>query len=195
MTDSGAYVLRETTGTTNLDETVRRAVEELADRDIPHLIAGGLAVQEHGYYRVTTDVDIVVPDVLEALEMLTADITGPFVRLQHCEDTVRDRRNGVLINLLPAGRVLKAGCQVPFPDPKEVSAKPVVVSLPDLVSLKLDSWQHTPTRRLKDKADVVELITRRRLPRDLAVSAPVRPLYEETWDAVQAEGTGDRVRD
>jgi hypothetical protein len=37
--------------------------ETLAHFDIPHLIAGGLAVQEHGYHRVTLDVDLVVPDI------------------------------------------------------------------------------------------------------------------------------------
>ena len=53
----------------------------LAEHEIPHLIVGGLAVQEHGYPRVTIDVDIVVPDVLEAVEFLTASLTGPFYRV------------------------------------------------------------------------------------------------------------------
>lgn len=185
MIDYGASCLRETTGTSGLEETVRSAVTTLADYDIPHLIVGGLAVQEHGYYRVTLDVDIVVPDILDAVEMLTADLVGPFQRVQGCEDTVRDSRNGVLVNLLPAGRVLRRGCQVPFPSPQEVSAKPVVVSLTDLISLKLDSWVHNQTRRHKDKTDVIELIARRNLPRDLAVQAAVRQIYEETWDALQ----------
>ena len=89
----------------------------LADHDIPHLIVGGLAVQEYGYARVTIDVDIVVPDVLEAVELLTASLTGPFYRVPEIQDRVEDRRNGVLIDLLPAGKVLKRGCKVPFPQP------------------------------------------------------------------------------
>ena len=55
-----AYILREATGTSGLLETARAAISVLADHDIPHLIVGGLAVQEHGYPRVTIDVDIVV---------------------------------------------------------------------------------------------------------------------------------------
>ncbi|HEY2084095.1 MAG TPA: hypothetical protein VGI88_15035, partial [Verrucomicrobiae bacterium] len=79
--NQGAYILRENTGTSGLMESARAAVEVLADHDIPHLIVGGLAVQEHGYPRVTIDVDIVVPDVLEAVEFLTASVTGPFFRV------------------------------------------------------------------------------------------------------------------
>jgi len=40
---------------------------------------------------------------------------------------------------------------------------------------------------LKDKADVVELISRRKLPRDFAVNPTIKNLYLETWDGLQAE--------
>ena len=78
MTNQSAYILREATGTSGLLESARAAVALLAEHDIPHLIVGGLAVQEHGYPRVTIDVDIVVPDVLEAVEFLTASLTAHF---------------------------------------------------------------------------------------------------------------------
>src|SRR6478609_8754202 len=90
-----AYILREGTGTSGGLETARTAAGLLAEHEIPHLIVGGLAVQEHGYPRVTIDVDIVVPDVLEAVEFLTSDLSGPFLRVAGCEDRVEDRRNGV----------------------------------------------------------------------------------------------------
>lgn len=144
-------------------------------------------MQEHGYPRVTIDVDIVVPDVLEAVEWLTAIVTGPFFRVPQFQDRVEDRRNGVLIDLLPARRVLKRGCKVPFPQPVKVAEQFQIVSLEELVSLKLDSRNGSPNRRLKDKADVNELILRRKLPRDFAVNPAVRALYTETWDALSAE--------
>ena len=187
MNNPGAYVLRENTGTTGLELTARAAVSVLADYDIAHWIVGGLAVQEHGYHRVTLDVDLVVPDILEAVEFLTANLTGPFVRVAGCADRVRDQRNGVFVDLLPAGKVLRPGCQVPFPEPTEVSEQPQFVSLEQLISLKLDSWSNNPVRRLKDKSDVIELIQLRKLPRDFKVAAPVRQHYVETWDALQAE--------
>ena len=40
---------------------------------------------------------------------------------------------------------------------------------------------------MRDKTDVVELILRRKLPRSLAISSVIRPLYEEVWDAIQAD--------
>ena len=180
-------MLRENTGTSGVVQTAQTAVATLAVHDIPHLIVGGVAVQEHGYPRVTVDVDIVVPDVLEAVEFLTADLSGPFARVKGCEDRVEDRRNGVQVDLLPAGKVLKRGCKVPFPQPTKATEQLQVVGLEQLLSLKLDSPAHSPLRRLRDKTDVVELILRRKLPRDLAVAPAVRSLYLETWDALQAE--------
>ena len=187
MIEHTASLLRENTGTTGIVDTLRRAVEVLAHYDIPHLVVGGIAVQEHGYYRVTLDVDLVVPDILEAVEFLTADLSGPFERVPNCETRVRDRRNGVFIDLLPAGYVLKDGCKVPFPTPTKVSDLPVLATLPEIISLKLDSWSGSPVRRHKDKTDVIELIKVLDLPRDLPVRPPTRKLYEETWDALQAD--------
>jgi hypothetical protein len=185
--NSGAYILRETSGTSGLDQTLRSAVEILAHFDIPHLVAGGMAVQEHGYFRVTLDADIIVPDVLEAVEFITADLAGPFVRIGKCEDTVKDKRNEVLINFLPAGRAFGRNSKVMFPAPNAVSDEPQFVTLQQLIALKLDSWVNSPNRRLKDKADVIELIKCLKLPRDLKIDESVQHLFVETWDALKAE--------
>ena len=187
VTDQDAYLLRENTGTTGLVLTAQTVAEVLAHWDLPHLIVGGLAVQEHGYPRLTIDVDVVVPDILEAQEFLTADVAGPFANLPGNEVRLVDKRNQVEIDLLPGGKVLKQGCQVPFPNPVTVADHIQFIGLPDLISLKLDSWNGSPLRRVKDKADVVELITRRNLPRDLAVAEAVRGLYLELWDGLKAE--------
>ena len=183
----GAFILRENTGTSGLEQTVRAALSILTEQDIPHLIVGGLAVQEHGYFRVTLDADIVVPDVLKAVELLTADLSGPFQKEPGIDDTVRDKRNGVQVNFLPAGRPLGPNCKISFPTPECVSEEPQFVTLEQLISLKLDSWSGQPNSRLKDKADVVELIQALKLPRDLTVAEAIRPLYQETWDALQKE--------
>lgn len=182
-----AHILREGTGTSGVLETARAAAGLLADHDIPHLIVGGIAVQEHGYPRVTIDVDIVVPDVLEAVEFLTANVTGPFYRVPGVDDRLEDRRTHTFVDLLPAGRVVKSGCRVPFPQPTKATNALQIATLEELVSLKLDSWENSPLKRLRDKTDVVELILRRKLPRALAVNPAVRPLYQEVWDALQAE--------
>lgn len=185
--DSDAYTLRESTGTSGVVATACAAAVLLAEHDIPHLIVGGVAVQEHGYPRVTIDVDIVVPDVLEAVEFLSASLTGPFFRVPEVADRVEDRRTHTFVDLLPAGGIVKSGCKVPFPQPTRAVGDLQIATLEELISLKLDSWANSPLKRLRDKTDVVELILRRKLPRDLAVNPVVRALYEETWDAIRAE--------
>jgi hypothetical protein len=187
MTTDGAFILREQTGTSGLERTLRDAVVILSHHLVPHLVAGGLAVQEHGYFRVTLDVDIIVPDPQDATELLVADLGGPFRKIGDCEDAVEDKRNGAVINLLPAGRAYKRACKVMFPLPTEVTDVPRFISLEQLISLKLDSWVNSPHRRHKDKTDVIELIKALKLPRGLTVEEPVRHLYVETWDALQAE--------
>jgi hypothetical protein len=186
MSDEACY-LREATGTSAVAETARTVAAALARYDIAHLIAGGLAVQEHGYPRVTIDVEIIVPSVLEAAEFGTADLSGHLARVPGVQDRLKDKRSGVIIDLLPAGQVVKVGCKVPFPSPTTVSDHLQFVTLEELISLKLDSWANSPLRRLRDKTDVVELILRRKLPRGLAILAAVRDIYLETWDAIQAE--------
>ena len=125
---------------------------------------------------------------LGSLCKITAEVTGPFQRVQGIQDQLVDTRFGVRINLLPGGGVLLPGCKVPFPEPVEVSDQPRLVSLPDLISLKLDSHRVSPLRRAKDLADVTELLQRRKLSRDFPVAAVVRQIYVETWDGLKAEG-------
>lgn len=187
MFDADAHLLREATGTSHVVESARAVAAALERFHIPHLVVGGLAVQEHGYPRMTIDADIVVPDVLEAAEFATADMTGLLTRIPGASDRLRDRRTGVLIDLLPAGKVVQPGNKVPFPHPTVASDELQIVSLPQLIALKLDSWAGSPARRLRDKSDVVELILRRRLPRGLDLDPAVRVLYLQTWDELQAE--------
>ena len=114
MIDVDAILLREATGTSGVAETARAVAASLAHYDIAHLVVGGLAVQEHGYPRVTINVDIVVPDVLEAVEFGTSDLSSTLARVQGTQDRLQDNRTGVFVDLLPAGKVLKAGCKVPL---------------------------------------------------------------------------------
>ena len=98
-----------------------------------------------------------------------------------------DRRTHTFVDLLPAGSVVKQGCKVPFPQPIRATPELQIATLEELISLKLDSWKNSPLKRLRDKTDVVELILRRKLSRSIAVNPGIRPLYEQVWDAIQAE--------
>lgn len=101
--------LREALGNAPLMQTARRLAKALAAAEIPHLIVGGLAVQEHGYVRTTLDVDIVVPDVDEARDYLS--IHG-FQEVRGTKMKMIDRANRVDVDLLPGG-----GCVGPCQGP------------------------------------------------------------------------------
>jgi hypothetical protein len=66
-----AQRFRELDGTAKLEQTLDRAVCALYGAEIPHLVTGGYALQEYGCRRHTDNVDLIVPDVTRAFEVLT----------------------------------------------------------------------------------------------------------------------------
>jgi len=66
-----AEFLRESSGSTNIEKTLLKALKVFKLFGIPHYVCGGFAVQEHGYPRFTVDVDIIIPDVEFAIEKLS----------------------------------------------------------------------------------------------------------------------------
>ena len=68
MNNQAAYILRENTGTSGIVETARTVASTLAEHEIPHLIVGGLAVQEHGYPRVNPIVFDLIDEIADAFD-------------------------------------------------------------------------------------------------------------------------------
>ena len=105
---------------------------------------------------------------------------------------LRDTEAGVDVDVVLAGDYPGDGKPKPvaFPDPGEAAVRGRRVArlpLPRLVELKLASGMSAP-HRLKDLADVLELVRALSLPRDLALSldASVRDKYVELWEAAEA---------
>jgi len=101
---------------------IRRAAGvHIAEHDIPHLIVRRLAVQDMAIPRVTIDVEHRgAPTCFKRWNFSRPASLGHFIACR--KFTIgEDRRNGVLIDLLPAGKVLKRGCKVPFPQLGKVS--------------------------------------------------------------------------
>lgn len=78
---------------------------------------------------------------------------------------------------------------VVFPDPATAAVRGrrvALLPLPKLIELKLASGMSAP-HRLRDPADVLELVRHLSLPRALAASldASVQARYEELWRAAQ----------
>ncbi len=154
--------------------------------DIPYAVVDGMALFHHGLRRFTEDVDILV--TRESLKQIHEKLDGlgylpPFARSKH----LRDVENGVKIEFLTTGNFPGDGKPKPvgFPDPLNVSFETDgirYVKLPTLVELKLASGMTNPGR-MKDLADVLELIKALDLPLEFAegLDLSVRGEYQKLW--------------
>ena len=145
-----------------------------------------MALFRHGLRRFTEDVDILVTKgdlkvIHEKLEGL--GYLPPFTNSKH----LRDVKLGVKIEFLTTGDFPGDGKPKPvsFPDPQAVSFEADGISyinLPKLVELKLASGM-TNAGRLKDLADVIELVKTLSLPIDFASQLDpfVQTKFKELW--------------
>ncbi len=162
--------------------------QKLDEGCIPYAIAGALCLGAHGVVRATEDVDVLV--TREGLERFKTQWLGR-VNLRPGGKAVRDTVTGVKIDFLLAGEYPGDGLPKPvaFPEPSSVAEKvgPLrVVSLPRFLELKLASGMTAP-HRLQDLADVLRLIEKLHLPRELASTLDpwVGAKYDELWQAAQ----------
>jgi hypothetical protein len=100
--------------------------------------------------------------------------------------TVMDRETKVEVDLLPGGGKLDPG-PLTFPVPALVSSKPQILTLQSLISSKLSTYIGRGIDRVRDYADVVELMKVNRLPRDYDVDVKVRELYHKLWDELNTK--------
>ena len=170
---------------------LRKIAERLSELKIPYAIAGGMAMFYHGFRRFTEDVDILV--TRDGLDRLHRELEGRgYVPVFPGSKNFRDAESGVRIEFLVAGEYPGDGRPKPvaFPEPEQASIERDGIrwlNLPALVELKLASGMTNPGR-LKDLADVQELIRLLRLPADFAEQLQpfVREKYGELWQAVQS---------
>ena len=169
--------------------TLRKIASKLEDLGIAYAIAGGMALGAHHFVRATVDVDILVS--AEGLNIIHANLEGlgfvpPFAGSRNLKDT----DTGVRVEFLIQGQFPGNGKPKPvaFPDPAE--AGEIIngiryLRLPVLIALKLASGM-TNIGRLRDLADVQELIRLLKLPRQFAqqLNPFVRARFEELWQAV-----------
>jgi hypothetical protein len=178
-----ADLLRKVSDSTALSRTMRKAVRVLAEAGIPSLVVGGYAVQENGYARFTSDVDIIVPNVAAARERLS--ING-FRENPGSTMTLTDRISKVEIDLLPGGGSVGPG-PLKLPMPINVSTEPTIADLRTLIEIKLSSYLGSPISRNQDLSDVIALIKANDLPGDVSLDPAVQPTYRAAWDGLKAE--------
>ena len=175
-------------------ETLARTLDELRT---PYAIIGALALNEFGYQRTTVDVNVLL--TAEGLSAFKQAMPGRgYVEKFSGSRGLRDTVHGIDIDVVLAGEYPGDGKPKPvaFPDPAraaERGARVALLPLHAVIELKLASGMTAP-HRLKDLADVQELIRLQRLPRDLAdrLNPIVRDKYLELWQAVQQHADDDR---
>ena len=178
------------------DADVQKALEKLARtldaQGIPYAIIGAMALNEFGYRRVTVDVDVLLtPEGLAAFR--ASHLGRGYVEKSPGSRGLRDAEHGVNIDIVLTGSYPGDGRPKPvaFPDPATTAQRGeriALLPLPTLVELKLASGMSAP-HRLKDLADVLELIRVLRLPAELAadLNPYVREKYVDLWSAAQIE--------
>jgi hypothetical protein len=176
--------------------TLRKIAKRLDDLQIPYAVAGAMALNAHGFRRATLDVDMLVtPAGLKRIheELEGRGYVAPFVGSKNLKDT----ETTVRIEFLVAGQFPGDGKPkpIPFPEPQTVAVEVDGVKylgLPTLVELKLASGMTNPMR-LKDLADVIELIRLLKLPHEFGskLNDYVRPKFDELWTTVATYDTPD----
>jgi hypothetical protein len=171
-------------------ERLARALDEMG---VPCAIVGALALNEWGYRRVTVGIDILLNAA--GLERIKAELLGRgYVEKFPGSRGLRDTQAGVDIDVLLAGEYPGDGRPKPvvFPDPATAAVRGrrvALLPLAALIEMKLASGLSAP-HRLKDLADVLELIRALSLPRETAekLDPSVRAKFDELWQAAQAAG-------
>jgi hypothetical protein len=182
--------------TDSVFKTLRKLADRLESIGVSYALAGAMALEAHGFRRLTVDVDLLV--TRDGLKRIHAELDGlgyvpPFAGSKN----LRDTELGVRIEFLIAGEFPGDGKPKPvaFPDPSSAGVEIEgirVLSLPSLVELKLASGMTGGTHRLKDFADVIALIETLGLSTDFAalLNAYVRDKYLELWQGIKDSPPG-----
>ncbi|MBC8137536.1 MAG: nucleotidyl transferase AbiEii/AbiGii toxin family protein [Fibrella sp.] len=176
-----------------VNDTLRQLAIDLEERGIDYSIIGATALSQHGYRRFTEDIDVLLS--AEGLQRFHSELVGRGYRpsFTGANKKFRATDGNVPIEIIttdeyPGDGLPKA---VRFPDPATeyvVIDEVRTVPLPRLVELKLASGM-TGRGRLKDLADVQELIRVLELPADFAeqLDDSVRAKFSELYDDLHGE--------
>lgn len=179
-------------GEGTLNKTLARLSNDLEDRGIDYMVIGAVALLAYGYPRFTEDIDLVM--TAEGLQKFHDELVGlgytpafPGARKR-----LRSTTDKVSIEVMTTGEYPGDGKPKPVSMPVPAEASTEIdgikfVTLEKLIELKLASGISAPDR-LKDLADVQELIKIRKLDADFALKLDpyVRAKYLELEEAVRS---------
>ena len=173
-----------------LNETLRRVTKDLENHGIDYNVLDAVALNNHGYRRFTEDIDLLL--TREGLEKFRNELVGKGYRpaFEGATKKFRTTQENVTVEIITSGEFPGDGKQKPvvFPDPDENSTEIdgiKTLTLAKLIELKLASGMTAP-HRLKDLADVQELIKVKNLSADFSdnLNPYVREKFLELQKAV-----------
>jgi hypothetical protein len=190
--------LRYFMGEGSLNKTVAQLATDLKDHGIDYMVIGAVALLAHGYPRFTEDIDLVLtPKGLDAFHRELIGL-GYVPAFPGARKRLRSTRDGVTVEIMTTGEYPGDGKPKPvsIPEPSMASIEihgVQVVTFEKLIELKLASGMTAP-HRLKDLADVQELIKIRNLDQDFAerLDPYVRDKFRELQEAVQQNKTEEQ---
>ncbi len=174
-----------------LNETLRRVTKDLENHQIDFSVIGAVALNQHGYRRFTEDIDLLLTK--EGLEKFRDELIGKGYRLasKGAPKKFRTMQENVTVEIIMSGEFPGDGKPKPvvFPDPSKSQTEidgVKTLTLEKLIELKLASGMTAP-HRLKDLADVQELIKVKNLTADFAekLNPFVREKFLELEKAVE----------
>jgi len=154
-------------GQGSLNIALARLSRDLREHGIDYMVIGALALFEHGYARLTEDIDLVLTP--EGLEVFHRELIGLgyLPAFPGARKRLRSTAEDVAIDVITTGEYPGDGkpkpVSVPDPGAASIEIEGVrFVTIEKLIELKLASGMTAP-HRLKDLADVQELIKIREL--------------------------------
>ena len=172
-----------------------RLTGDLKEHGIDYMVIGAVALLAHGYPRFTEDIDLVLTP--EGLEVFHRELIGlGYVpAFPGAKKRLRSTKDGVSIEVMTSGEYPGDGKPKPvsIPEPSTASTEIdgiQIVTFEKLIELKLASGMTAP-HRLKDLADVQELIKIRSLQKDFAerLDPYVRDKFLELCETVEKSKT------
>lgn len=187
-------------GEGKLNNALARLVADLKEHQIDYVVIGAIALMAYGYPRFTEDIDLILDS--EGLDRFHRELVGLGYApaFQGARKRLRATRDGTPIELIAAGEYPGDGKPKPvsFPKPSEAAVEIDGVKFPTLeklIELKLASGMTAPDR-LKDLADVQELIKRHSLSSYFAekLDPYVRGKFLELMEAAE-RGRGNDIEE
>lgn len=179
-------------GEGTLNNTLERLSTDLKEHGIDYMVIGAVALLAYGYPRFTEDIDLVMsPDGLEKFHTELV-VLGYAPSFPGARKRFRSTADNVKIEVMVSGEYPGDGkpksVSMPIPSTASQDIDGIrFVTLEKLIELKLASGISAGDR-LKDLADVQELIKLRQLDADFAqkLDPYVRPKFIELYSAVKS---------